>query len=147
MLERSNHPFSPLIISQQMAVQATMDPEPMTLLAKPAPPPSDVVWQNTYMSRSSRMLRAWSISLVIALLTIFWSLLLAPLAGLLSLENIGKVWPQLHDALDSHKVARSLVQQGLPTLIITLLTVAVPYIYYCKQWSTITITSVTNYRR
>ncbi|KAL6716189.1 hypothetical protein ACLMJK_005755 [Lecanora helva] len=114
----------------QMAIQATMDPEPMTLLAKPAPAPSDVVWQNTYISRTNRMLRAWSISLVIALLTIFWSLLLYPLAGLLSLENIGKVWPQLHDALDSHKIARSLVQQGLPTLIISLLTVAVPYLYY-----------------
>ena len=110
-----------------------MDPEPMTLLANPAPAPSDVVWPNTYIPRSSRMLRAWSITLVIALLTIFWSLLLVPLAGLLSLENIGKVWPQLHDALDRHKVARSLVQQGLPTLIISLLTVAVPYLYYCRH--------------
>ncbi len=115
-----------------MAVQATMDPEPMTLLANPAPAPSDVVWPNTYLPRSSRMTRAWSITLVIAFLTIFWSLLLVPLAGLLSLENIGKVWPQLHDALDRHKLARSLIQQGLPTLIISLLTVAVPYLYYCK---------------
>ena len=115
-----------------MAVQATMDPEPMTLLANPAPAPSDVVWPNTYISRSGRMVRKWSITLVIAFLTIFWSALLVPLAGLLSLENIGKVWPQLHDALDRHQIARSLVQQGLPTLIISLLTVAVPYIYYCS---------------
>ena len=114
-----------------MAVQATMDPEPMKLLANPAPPPSDVVWPNTYLPRSSRMLRAWFITLIIAVLTVFWSAILVPLAGLLSLENIGKVWPQLHDALDRHKLARSLVQQGLPTLIISLLTVAVPYLYYC----------------
>lgn len=77
------------------------------------------------------MLRAWSITLVIAILTVFWSLLLVPLAGLLSLENIGKVWPQLKDALSSHDISRSLVQQGLPTLLVSLLSVAVPYLYYC----------------
>ena len=103
----------------------------MKLLANVAPAPSDVVWQNTYISRFSRMLRAWTITLVIAILTVFWSLLLVPLAGLLSLENIGKVWPQLADALSSHDISRSLVQQGLPTLLISLLSVAVPYLYYC----------------
>ncbi|KAK4696831.1 calcium permeable stress-gated cation channel, partial [Lecanoromycetidae sp. Uapishka_2] len=46
------------------------------------------------------------------------------------LENIGKVWPQLADALSRHEISRSLIQQGLPTLLISLLGVAVPYIYY-----------------
>lgn len=105
----------------------------MKLLANPAPAPADVVWQNTYLPRSSRMLRAWSITLVIAVLTIFWSILLVPLAGLLSLENIDKVWPQLADALSRHEISRSLIQQGLPTLLISLLGLAVPYIYYCKR--------------
>ena len=118
---------------QQMAVQATMDPEPMTLLAKPSPAPSDVIWQNTYLSRSSRMLRAWSITAVIVVLTIFWSVLLVPLAGLLSLESIRKVWPQLADVLESHKIVSSLVRTGLPTLVISLLNVAVPYLYFCKH--------------
>lgn len=114
-----------------MAVQALMDPEPMKLLANLAPAPSDVNWENTYLSRSTRMFRAWSITLVIALLTIFWSLLLVPLAGLLSLENIGKVSPQLKDALASHQISRALIQTGLPTLLFSVLSVAVPYLYYC----------------
>lgn len=117
---------------QQMAVQATMDPEPMTLLAKPSPAPSDVLWQNTYLPRSNRMLRAWSITAVIAILTVFWSVLLVPLAGLLSLESIRKVWPQLADVLESHEIVSSLVRTGLPTLVISLLNVAVPYLYFCK---------------
>ena len=120
-----------------MAVQATMDPEPMVLLAKPSPAPSDVIWQNTYLPRSNRMLRAWSITLVIAILTVFWSVLLVPLAGLLSIESIEKVWPQLAVALRSHKIVSSLVQTGLPTLVISLLNVAVPYLYFCKLPSTI----------
>lgn len=115
-----------------MAVQATMDPEPMQLLAKPAPAPSDVIWQNTYLPRSSRMIRSWSITVLIIFLTVFWSVLLAPLAGLLSLSSIGKVWPQLADALKSHALSRTLVQSVLPTVIISLLNVAVPYLYWCK---------------
>lgn len=115
-----------------MAVQATMDPEPMTLLAKLAPAPSDVAWQNTYISRSSRMLRAWSITLMIAALTVFWSVLLTPLAGLLEDQNIKAVWPQLLDTLNRHPIGKSLLQQLFPTAIISLLSIAVPYLYYCK---------------
>lgn len=115
-----------------MAVQATMDPEPMQLLAKPAPAPSDVIWQNTYLPRSQRMIRSWSITVLIIFLTIFWSVLLAPLAGLLSLGSIRKVWPQLADVLESHALSATLVQSVLPTLIVSLLNIAVPYLYMCK---------------
>lgn len=117
------------IAACQMAVQATMDPEPMQLLAKPAPAPSDVIWQNTYLPRSQRMLRSWSITVLIIFLTVFWSVVLAPLAGLLSLSTIRKVWPQLADALESHAFSKTLVTSVLPTLIISLLNVAVPYLY------------------
>lgn len=116
-----------------MAVQARMDPKPMTLLANLAPAPSDVVWPNTYLSRSSRMSRAWSITAMILLLTIFWSILLVPVAGLLNVEAIRTVWPQLADALDKHPIAKSLINTGLPTLIVSLLNLAVPYLYYCKS--------------
>lgn len=115
-----------------MAVQAVMDPEPMTLLAKPAPAPSDVIWEHTYMSRTNRMIRSWTITVLIALLTVFWSLLLVPLAGLLTLENIGAVSKPLENALRSHQTVRALFQTGLPTLIFSLLSTAVPYLYYCK---------------
>lgn len=117
---------------KQMAVQATMDPEPMKLLAKPAPSPSDIIWRNTYLSRSHRMIRSWSITFLIIVLTVFWSILLAPLAGLLSISSIREVWPQLANALDSHDLGRTLVQSVLPTLLVTLLNVSVPYLYMCR---------------
>lgn len=115
-----------------MAAQAILDPAPMRLLANPAPAPSDVIWQNTYLSRYNRMIRSWSITAIIIILTIFWSLLLAPLAGLLSLTSIHKVWPQLADVLQSHPISKTLVQSLLPTLILSLLNVLVPYLYWCK---------------
>ncbi|KAL8685613.1 MAG: hypothetical protein Q9218_007651, partial [Villophora microphyllina] len=114
----------------QMAVQATMDPTPMQLLANPAPSPSDVIWQNTYLTRSSRITRAWSVTLIILILSVFWTALLVPIAGLVSLKSICSVWPQLAFALDSNPISQSLVATGLPTALISLLTVLVPFLYY-----------------
>ncbi|KAL8886983.1 MAG: hypothetical protein Q9215_005376 [Flavoplaca cf. flavocitrina] len=114
----------------QMAVQATVDPKPMQLLANPAPAPSDVIWQNTYLSRSSRITRAWSVTLIILILTVFWTALLVPIAGLVSIKSICSVWPQLAFALESNPISQSLVATGLPTALISLLTVLVPFLYY-----------------
>jgi hypothetical protein len=113
----------------QMAIQAILDPIPGQLLASPAPPPADVVWKNTYLSRNHRMIRSWSIMIFIGLLTVFWAAALAPLAGLLSIEVIDKVLPGLASALEKHEIIRSLVQTGLPTLLFSLLALAVPYLY------------------
>jgi hypothetical protein len=115
-----------------MAVQAVLDSSPLQLLANTSPAPADVVWPNTYMPRSSRMWRAWSITAFITLLTILWSVVLVPIAGLIDLDRIHSVWPGLADVLDEHLVLKSLVQTQLPTLVISLLNVLVPYLYDCK---------------
>ncbi|KAE8383736.1 hypothetical protein BDV26DRAFT_250688 [Aspergillus bertholletiae] len=117
------------IAASQMVVQAILDPHPMQLLARLAPAPADVVWKNTYLSRSQRMMRAWSITIAIFFFTIFWSFLLIPVASLVELETINKVFPQLAEMLARHPLAKSLIQTGLPTLTLSLLTVAVPYLY------------------
>lgn len=123
----------------QMVVQAILDPHPMQLLARLAPAPADVIWRNTYVSRSRRMMQSWFITAIIGFLTIFWSVLLFPVASLLELETLHKVFPQLADALAQHPIAKSLVQTGLPTLALSLLTVAVPYLYSCKLPSPIRV--------
>lgn len=113
----------------QMAIQAILDPTPGQLIANLAPPPVDVVWKYTYLSRNARMVRSWSIMIFIGFLTVFWAALLVPLAGLLSIEVIEKVLPGLAATLDEHPIIRSLVSTGLPTLIFSLLSVGVPYLY------------------
>lgn len=117
------------IAASQMVVQATLDPHPMQLFARLAPAPADVVWRNTYVSRARRMMQSWSITIAIAFFTVFWSVLLIPVAYLLQLETLHKVFPQLADALAENPIAKSLVQTGLPTLALSLLTIAVPYLY------------------
>ena len=115
-----------------MAVQAILDPEPMQLMANTAPAPIDVVWKNTYLSRRHRMTRAWAITAIVTLLTVVWWFVLVAIAALLNLATIREVWPGLADVLEAHKIVKSLVQNFLPTLVISLLNVVVPYLYDCK---------------
>ncbi|OJJ39872.1 hypothetical protein ASPWEDRAFT_105675 [Aspergillus wentii DTO 134E9] len=117
------------LAAAQMVVQAVLDPHPMQLLARLAPAPADIIWKNTYVPRSRRMMQSWLITGAIAFLTIFWSVLLIPFASLLELETIHKAFPALADALYRNPIAKSLVQTGLPTLVISLLTVVVPHLY------------------
>lgn len=116
-----------------MAIQAVLDPSPMHLIASPAPAPVDVVWRNTYMPRWERMTRAWIITIVIAILTVFWSLLLVPVAGVLQPKSLEKLFPRLTGYLEDHRTAESLVTTQLPTLVSTLLFVAIPYLYDCEK--------------
>jgi len=113
----------------QMAVQALLDPSPMQLLAKLAPAPTDVVWPNTYLPRSRRMIRSWTITAFIIVLTIFWLVPVVALAGLVDLCSIQQVWPQLAGLLERHEIIKALVQTGLPTLVVSLLNIAVPFLY------------------
>lgn len=113
----------------QMAVQALLSPSPMQLLAQLAPAPTDIVWRNTYTPRFGRMFRQWTITIFIVVLTIVWFIPVIPLAGLLDLCSIQQVWPQAAKFLSYHPVIKSLVQTGLPTLVVSLLNLSVPFLY------------------
>ncbi|KAH0558907.1 hypothetical protein GP486_004468, partial [Trichoglossum hirsutum] len=115
----------------QTAVQAILDPSPTRLVAQLAPAPSDVVWPNTYLPTSTRMLMSWSVTFFIILLTIFWVVPVSALAPFLNLKSIKKIWPQLADLLSRNELGRSMVNTVLPTAILSLLNAAVPYLYEC----------------
>ncbi|KAH8890467.1 DUF221-domain-containing protein [Thozetella sp. PMI_491] len=117
------------IAACQMAIQALIDPHPGQLLTKPAPAPSDIVWPTTYSSRFSRQVRGWTITLFVAVLTVIWLIPVAFIASVLSLCAIRKVFPAFVDSLNDHEIAKALVQTGLPTAVVSLLNVAVPYLY------------------
>ena len=117
------------IAACQMAIQAIIDPEPMQLIAKPAPAPADVVWRNTYLTRQNRMFRAWSITALVLLLSLVWLSILFPVAVLLNLKTLGRFIPQLADFLDDHKVLQSLVRTSLPTIVMSALNALVPFLY------------------
>lgn len=117
------------IAACQMAVQATVDPRPGQLLSKPAPAPSDVIWKNTYAPRYKRRIQSWTVTIFITLLSMIWLAPVAALAQLLSLCNIEKISSSLAATLEEHEITRAFVQTGLPTLVVSLLNVLVPYLY------------------
>ncbi|KAI0459318.1 DUF221-domain-containing protein [Xylaria acuta] len=117
------------IAACQMAIQATVDPRPGQLLIKPAPSPYDVIWRNTYAPRYRRRLRSAVVTIFITSLTILWFFPVAFLAQLLSICTIRRVASPLAELLDRHEIVKALVQTGLPTLVVSLLNVLVPYLY------------------
>lgn len=117
------------IAACQMAIQALIDPRPGQLLTKPAPAPSDIVWRNTYAGRFGRRVRSWSVTVFVGVLSVLWLIPVAFLASVLSICTIEAVFPSLAKSLREHEILRSLVQTGLPTAVVSLLNIAVPYLY------------------
>ncbi|KAL7924420.1 hypothetical protein ACQKWADRAFT_286689 [Trichoderma austrokoningii] len=117
------------VASCQLIVQARIDPRPGRFLTKAAPSPSDIVWKNTYEPRGVRRIKAWTITLFITILTLVWIFPTAFLASWLSICTIQKVLPSFSLWLKDHAIIHSLFQNGLPTLVVSLLNVAVPYLY------------------
>jgi len=130
----------------QMACQAIIDPMPMSLVAKSAPPPAGVVWQNTYLPRRTRMIRSWSVTALVLVLSIVWSFILLPIAGIQTVSNIRDIAPGIADFMAEHDIVASLINTGVPTLLISIFNVLVPYLYECKFFSqhhAVTIPSLT----
>ncbi|KAI1147514.1 hypothetical protein F4825DRAFT_147175 [Nemania diffusa] len=117
------------IAACQMAIQATVDPRPGQLLIKPAPSPYDVIWKNTYASRYRRRLQSGAVTVFITSLTVLWFFPVAILAQLLSICSIRLIAPSLAESLQRHEITKALVRTGLPTLVVSLLNVLVPYLY------------------
>ncbi|KOS21232.1 putative membrane protein [Escovopsis weberi] len=117
------------VTSCQMVTQARIDPRPGRFLTKAAPSPSDLVWRNTYESRGVRRLKSWLITIFITFLTLVWIFPTALIASWLSICTLKRFAPSFSHWLEGHSTIHSLFQNGLPTLVVSLLNVLVPYTY------------------
>ncbi|KAJ5015743.1 Calcium permeable stress-gated cation channel 1 [Colletotrichum sp. SAR 10_99] len=117
------------IAACQMAIQARIDPRPGQFLTKPAPAPSDIMWANTYAPRGVRRLRSWTVTIFVAALSILWIAVLAAIAGLLSVCNFQQWFPSVVDFLKKFPTIKELIETSLTTVLVSLLNVAVPYLY------------------
>ena len=122
-----------LTLVKQVVIQAVLDPRANRMTASQAPAPSDIVWENTYRSRSTRLIRSWGISILVSLLSVVWLIPVTGLASLLNLSDIRRVSPGLADLLEGSPIISSLIQNTLPTAVLTLFNILVPYFYECKN--------------
>ncbi|KAK7951370.1 uncharacterized protein PG986_007098 [Apiospora aurea] len=107
------------IAASQMAIQALVDPRPGELLSKPAPQPVGC----------SLAQYSWLITIFITLLTLVWVIPVIFLASLVSICTIEKVAPGLAEVLNNHELIKALVRTALPVTVVSLLNIAVPYLY------------------
>lgn len=118
------------VASAQMAAQAVLDPRPRRLLASLAPAPHDVVWSNLYLSFKERFFRTYSITLLIAILTVVFVFPVSYLASFLNPKTIQKLWPSLYRLIDWEGWSGTFITGILPPLIFTLLNFLFPYLYW-----------------
>ncbi|BFZ57828.1 hypothetical protein PYCC9005_004882 [Savitreella phatthalungensis] len=115
--------------SAQLAAQAVLDPAPLNLVARLAPAPSDIIWKNAYLTRSSRSMRQWLVFGLVIIVTVLWFIPVGALSVLLSPEGIAKLSPSAAQFLDDHPLITSLTIGFLPTLAYTIFFSLVPFIF------------------
>jgi hypothetical protein len=74
-------------------------------------------------------MKSWAVTIFITVLSLVWLVIVASLGSLLSICTIRKALPELAEYLADHDWIRLLVQSGLPTGAVSLLNVAVPFLY------------------
>lgn len=117
------------VASAQMAAQAVLDPQAFRLIAHIAPAPHDVIWPNLYKSRFERSTRQWMITAIMVVATVSLFFPVGTVSAFLQPEIIEKVWPALARVIASNKLVSALITGFLPTFLITLLNVLVPFLY------------------
>ncbi|KAK6595265.1 hypothetical protein H4I95_10623 [Botrytis cinerea] len=95
-----------------------------------APRPNDIIWQNMPLSRQTRKRKRIMNNIWVTLLTIVW---MAPNAlisiFLVSLPNLGSVWPAFQTSLAQHTVWWSIVQGVASPAVTSLVYLVLPIIF------------------
>ncbi|RDW88937.1 putative RSN1 [Coleophoma cylindrospora] len=95
-----------------------------------APRPNDIIWKNMPLNKKQRKWRRMVNNLWVILLTIVW---IAPNAlisiFLVSLSNLGHVWPAFQTSLSAHTVWWSIVQGVASPAITSLIYLVLPIIF------------------
>jgi hypothetical protein len=103
-------------------------PEGTTIVL--APRPNDIIWKNMPLSKSQRKTKRWLNHFYATLLTIVW---IAPNAMisifLISLANLGHVWPAFQRSLAAHTTWWSIVQGVASPAITSLIYLVLPIIF------------------
>ncbi len=117
------------VASAQMASQAVLDPHAHQLIAKLAPAPHDVLWDNILLTPKEKFIKRYAVTLVITITTVALVFPVSTIATLLNVRTISKFWPALGEMIKNSQWATMVVTGLLPPLLFTLLSVALPYLY------------------
>ncbi|KAH3902060.1 related to A.thaliana hyp1 protein [Saccharomycodes ludwigii] len=117
------------VANAQMAAQAVLDPRVHYFQTKLAPAVHDIIWDNVCLNRHERLVKCYSVTVFIGIVSLFLIVPVSYLATLLNLKTITKFWPMLGKYLQDNKWAENIVTALLPTYIFTLFNIIIPYFY------------------
>lgn len=117
------------VASAQMASQAVLDPRPHRLIASPAPAPDDVIWRNLYMSRRESLIRHYTVTAAIVVLTLVFIFPVSYVASFLNPKTIKKIWPAFYHWVAWDGWSGTFITGILPTFLFTLLNFISPFLY------------------
>lgn len=111
-----------------VALQLPLSECPHAFDVKPAPEPRDLIWDNLYHSRTSRLVRHIVSVGMVTLLFLVWTIPVGFVASLTTLPKLTKALPWLAPILDWHPSARVFLEGVLSTLSLTMFILVLPYI-------------------
>ncbi|OLL23725.1 Calcium permeable stress-gated cation channel 1 [Neolecta irregularis DAH-3] len=117
------------LASAQLAAQAVLDSDPLSVIAKPACAPQDVVWHNAHLSRRKRALRSSIAFILSAAIIVLWFFPVGAIAAILNIDTLRKFLPGIAGLLEKTTLGTMLVQGFLPTLAFVLFNALVPYLF------------------
>jgi len=117
------------LASAQLAAQAVLDSDPLSVIAKPACAPQDVVWYHAHLSRRNRAFRSIIAFILSAAIVVLWFFPVGAIAAILNIDTLHKFLPGIADLLEKTTLGTMLVQGFLPTLAFVLFNALVPYLF------------------
>ncbi|KAK6461942.1 hypothetical protein DFJ63DRAFT_298315 [Scheffersomyces coipomensis] len=122
------------VASAQMASQTLLDPRVYKLMVSLAPAPKDIQWKNYKLTYLRRLIKSYSVTIIIVLSYAFIIFLVVPLASLLEIKTITKFWPALGKLISTSPWLTTFVTGILPPLLFSALSVSTPFFYkYLSQ--------------
>lgn len=123
------------VASAQMCAQLVFSSNVMELITELAPSPVDINWENFNVSAKSKVVKQNIIQLLILIVSMLLIFPISYIAKLLNVKTIRKLWPEFGDYLIKNKWVSIVITGFLPTYLLTLINVCLPYlISYLTQF-------------
>jgi hypothetical protein len=110
------------VYTQVVAAHSLMSEDLTTWRCQPAPGPEEIVWSNLGLRSWERTARGWANWICFILLMMFYTIPVALVQGLLSLDSLGVSWVQ------DIPIVNSIITGILPSLVLNIFLAFVPKI-------------------
>ncbi|PKK74247.1 DUF221-domain-containing protein, partial [Rhizophagus irregularis] len=115
-------------ISAQLCAQSIMSSEPHTCTTQMAPEPRDILWDNLTKDFKEKLVRYLVVNACVWALIIFWLFPIVAFLTLTTIDSLSSKIKFLGPFLDTTPIIRTMLQNVLPTVLVTFFMSFLPWI-------------------